>query len=574
MKLSLRIKLLLLAAVPLLFYAGSGYFLIGEQQKVFDEMKEKVYETSSAVDSLILNGDRDMYQAFSAYQKLAYGGLSATDAEAAVADMTKNYNEAMDRVHEARTRLEQSGLLGLDKGDSGMTAEAILADFDESFERWYKEALKAIESAGSNAVLPLYEEDFQKGRQGVDEIETSITEYANQTIEEMKNEIDQSKKITNMSVAFITIVLFLFAGFVIRRIMTTIRSVDRKTSLVRDGDLTATPETKYGEDELGQISRSVDEMIKSMNGLVANIADNSGLVNVMSSRLSAAAAESAEASGETSKHIGEVSVSSENQARSAKETSRAIEEMAIGISRIAENTSALAMHSTTTSDQADSGSLVLIELVKQMSEISNVIEKLSEMITTLENRSQQIGEIAENITAFSNQTNILSLNASIEAARAGEHGKGFAVVAGEIRKLAASSLSSAEGIHDLIAFIQQDINSASTFMKQTMQEVETGTEQVNNAAQSLNLINVSIMQMAEQLQENSAITEQMSASSEEVSASMEQTASSAALNLQMTENVATATEKQIALMNHVSATSRELDEIVGKLQKAVSTFKV
>jgi methyl-accepting chemotaxis protein len=87
----------------------------------------------------------------------------------------------------------------------------------------------------------------------------------------------------------------------------------------------------------------------------------------------------------------------------------------------------------------------------------------------------RIDEMAQRILEITEQTDLLSLNASIEAARAGEAGRGFAVVAGEIGNLAKSSSETATQIQQLcnetrnnivevqncfdqiIAFLQNDV---------------------------------------------------------------------------------------------------------------------
>ena len=70
----------------------------------------------------------------------------------------------------------------------------------------------------------------------------------------------------------------------------------------------------------------------------------------------------------------------------------------------------------------------------------------------------QVSSMAESLRDISEQTNLLSLNASIEAARAGQHGAGFAVVATEVRELADRSSKSTDEIARVVVSTQARLN--------------------------------------------------------------------------------------------------------------------
>ena len=98
--------------------------------------------------------------------------------------------------------------------------------------------------------------------------------------------------------------------------------------------------------------------------------------------------------------------------------------------------------------EADRASVEAAELA---TEGSRAMEQSGRSLEQIEEVTKSIQDIAHMVSGFSEQTNLLSLNASIEAARAGDAGKGFAVVANEVRSLAAESKKAANHISDLMS---------------------------------------------------------------------------------------------------------------------------
>ncbi len=65
--------------------------------------------------------------------------------------------------------------------------------------------------------------------------------------------------------------------------------------------------------------------------------------------------------------------------------------------------------------------------------------ELTEKSKEIESQINEINRFIKDIQEISEQTNLLSFNASIEAARAGEAGKGFRIIANEVKKLSDST---------------------------------------------------------------------------------------------------------------------------------------
>lgn len=142
-----------------------------------------------------------------------------------------------------------------------------------------------------------------------------------------------------------------------------------------------------------------------------------------------------------------------------------------------------------------------------------ISEKMHNDMDTLSDVIQEMIRLVDGINDISEQTNLLSLNASIEAARAGEAGKGFAVVADEIRSLADET----QGLTANMGTFIEGVRTASA----------KSVESVKQAIDALKTVNEKIMDVWKLNEENEKhvadITESignLAAVSEEISSSM------------------------------------------------------
>lgn len=137
---------------------------------------------------------------------------------------------------------------------------------------------------------------------------------------------------------------------------------------------------------------------------------------------------------------------------------------------------------------------------ESLNQILKIIEDIKKSIgisldetKLLYEKSKKIDEILLIIGNISEQTNLLSLNASIEAARAGEAGKGFAVVADEVRQLAESTKKSLEDVALITKEFKDRISEVEQLMSDNSNKITYGdgilVQTVNNVKMVMDKLN-------------------------------------------------------------------------------------
>jgi methyl-accepting chemotaxis protein len=270
-----------------------------------------------------------------------------------------------------------------------------------------------------------------------------------------------------------TLLMMLVAFFIRRSIVAEFggepRIAMKFAQRISDGDLSGEIKLNPGDREsllfvLSHMQASLREMLKSM-------IKNAHEVQASVEKLSA--------------ESNQITLATQVQSSVVSGTRNGVEELSASVDVV----NALAGETETSSQEvarrSQEGAVLAEEVSTEMLAIASTVERSSQEVSQLVERTQEINKMAAVIKEIANQTNLLALNAAIEAARAGEQGRGFAVVADEVRKLAERTTVSTVEIARILQAIQGETSRAVKGMNDAAPVIASGVEKATVAATTL-----------------------------------------------------------------------------------------
>ncbi|MFD2670766.1 methyl-accepting chemotaxis protein [Marinicrinis sediminis] len=391
----------------------------------------------------------------------------------------------------------------------------------------------------------------------------------------VENEEQARQGMTTIMVVMGVVVIAsaLLAIWTILSVLRPIRKINHVLADLSEarGDLTRRIDIRTG-DEIERMGHLLNQVLGTIEHMVVHVRQTTDDASESANRIEGNCQELSSASEQIAAAIIHLSEKAEHMlertvvSRSVMQSySDKLDEVALH----ARETCGIAGESNRLSRQ---GNGQIQEVLEQMKRIEQQHTDVQQSFRHFLNVLTDIDDVNRMIQQVSQQTNLLSLNASIEAKRAGEHGKGFEVVAHEIRKLSQQAGHSSKRIVELLAQMKQDMNQLELEFNANEATIEEGSRQMGTLRVTFDQLehaNQQVVELGEQTQSGVLDIQEAAASMLQTiqhihHLSNEQSASS--------EEISASAQEQQANTHHIQQLSSELVQQFYQLKERVGQF--
>ncbi|WP_315082187.1 methyl-accepting chemotaxis protein [uncultured Clostridium sp.] len=434
----------------------------------------------------------------------------------------------------------------------------LIDKFENNMEKVQDEREEIYSLLLDNKDLEAYELITGKYDDGIQNARENLIEIGETTNNNALTFVQEAEKIKNLIFILAVIILMLMISsiIIISRVIQSsllegINHVKKVSQDLSEGNLSI-DNSYVSDDEMGEMSRDLNETIKNLSGyvndisrVIENIAHENlnvetlieykgnfmpikvSLDNIIDSfnsifkNIHEAADLVASSSEEIASTTQSLSDGAVEQANSVEDLFSKFNEVLIKINK---NTD-----STKKADEVfEKTKTMVLDGNKKMEELMESMNKVTEL-------SNEIEIITNTIEGIASQTNLLALNAAIEAARAGDAGKGFAVVAEEVKLLAEQSSKEVKHTNQIIQNSMKFVKNSNVLANETLDALEDIVKNVDNTAElvkqianssqyqseALGDMSVKVDKISEVIQMNSATAEETAAATQELASQAE-----------------------------------------------------